>query len=190
MPHGSHGFCGKHAYRWRKHGDPLGGGTAKGDAIGWLFQNVEHLGTDCLAWPFSKDPNGYGQVRYNGKGQGAHRVMCTLAHGEPPDAYQDASHSCGKGHLGCVNPRHLSWKTRAGNLQDRVDHGTIVRGEKSHGARLTEEDVRLIRGMKGQITQRELAEKFGVSPSQISLIHSGKKWAWLDAGVSGASVHV
>lgn len=50
--------------------------------------------------------------------------MCQKAHGDPPSPKHDAAHSCGRGHEGCVNPNHLSWKTKKQNQADRITHGT------------------------------------------------------------------
>jgi hypothetical protein len=54
----------------------------------------------------------------------AHRLMCQLAHGDPPTPDHIAAHSCGRGHEGCVNPNHLSWKTYSENELDKRVHGT------------------------------------------------------------------
>ncbi len=51
------------------------------------------------------------------------------------------------------------------------------KGEGHHNTRLTEIDVRLIHHDRGTVT--EIAAKFGVSPSTVSQIKSGKRWSWL-----------
>jgi hypothetical protein len=52
------------------------------------------------------------------------------------------------------------------------------KGEKNVSSKLTYEDVKEIRSLKGTMLQKELAKKFGVTPSQISNIMKGKQWAF------------
>lgn len=33
--------------------------------------------------------------------------MCELVYGKPPMPKHQAAHNCGKGNLGCINPKHL-----------------------------------------------------------------------------------
>jgi len=79
-----------------------------GKCLAWLKERVAYDGEECLIWPFSGNHQGYGHLGYFGKVVKAHRLMCILAHGEPPTPEHHAAHSCGRGHLGCVHPGHLS----------------------------------------------------------------------------------
>jgi len=123
-----------------------------------------HHGDACLPWPFSKDGRvGRGGLTYRGKSYWAHRLMCELAHGAPPTPKHQAAHNCGKGHYGCVNPKHLEWKTNSQNQIDRAKNGNALRN--SHGPRggLTSEQKAEIISLKGKMTQTAIATKFGVS---------------------------
>lgn len=80
------------------------------------------------------------------------------------------AHSCGNGHTGCVNPNHLRWDTRTGNLSDKLIHGTHNRGEKSPVSKLTNQEVEKIRALLSVKTQAEIALMFGVTQSNISKI--------------------
>lgn len=176
-----HGFCSKHWQRWKRHGDPTAGQTGHGEPLKWLECHVDHYGHECLTWPFSISSNGYASgVHVNGERVSAHRVMCQLAHGEPPTPKHYAAHNCGKGHLACVNPRHLRWATPTENMLDRGDHGTAYRGEVHHQCHLSADDVREIRSRKGLEHQKSLAKRFGVSRSAISSVQNGYTWAWLE----------
>lgn len=178
--HKALGFCANHFYRLKRHGDPLSGKTPDGEPLRFVHEVASNYqGGDCLHWPFCKDEKGYGLLKVNGKMMPASRYVCTLAHGEPPPKH-DAAHSCGKGHLGCVNPNHLSWKTRAANMADKIAHGTRQCGERGTGAKLTEHSVRKILHMKGKTTLREIALVFGVSKSTICAIHKGLTWPNVD----------
>ena len=132
-----------------------------GEAIAWLLAHVGHEGDDCLLWPFGRDNRvGRGRVQFRGKLEWAHRAMCTLAHGEPPTPKHQAAHSCGNGHLGCINQRHLKWATNSENQHDRRAHG---RREGAIGTRtrLTLEQIAHIR--RADQTQVSLMALYGVS---------------------------
>lgn len=176
------GWCSKHYKRWKKHGDPLTRKTvANGEAWLILEQMLAMETGDCVIWPLSKDTHGYGQINDTDKGRpvGVHRVICQKAHGEPPTPAHQAAHSCGRGHFGCCNKRHLRWATRVDNESDKDDHGTRLRGVLCWNAKLSEDDVRAIRGAKGRVHYEELAGRYGVSKSHINNIQARKSWAWL-----------
>jgi hypothetical protein len=112
--------------------------------------------------------------------ENAHRVMCLLAHGQPPSIEHVAAHSCGNGAGGCVNPRHLRWATASGNEADKVFHGTSNRGERSGSAKLTESEVRSIRSLEGRMTQQDIADKFGVHLMTVNSILRRRNWGWME----------
>lgn len=148
--------------------------------IDWLIGHVLYDGDDCLAWPYGKDGKGRGSIYLDGRNLIAPREMCRRAYGEPPTRKHHAAHSCGKGHEGCINPKHLSWKTPLENRHDMVRHGTLLQGQDHPGARLTEAQIKEIRSLKGKTGPTELAKRFGVLKGSIANIFSGKSWAWLE----------
>lgn len=183
------GMCHMHYRRWRRGKDLLEPQQISSPGVPreWLLSHVGHTGDDCLIWPFAKDTNGYGRLSQEDdsyKGIGAHREMCRLSHGEPPTPKHHAAHLCGNGHLGCVHPKHLSWKTAKENSDDREVHGTVNRGTRNGSAKLTEDQVREIRAIYDSRPPRskgtaELGAQFGVHPSIISAVGLRRKWAWL-----------
>lgn len=180
---GRKGFCRIHYSRIHRHGDPNGGRTAPGDVLRFINDvALNFKGKECLAWPFSTDGKGYGQVVIDGGHTRAHRYICRLVKGTPPTPSHLAAHSCGKGHLGCVNPRHLSWKTHAENMADMVAHGSSTRGERHSNAKLTEENVMAIFRMKGSAPLSVISKKFSVRTSTVSRIHTGRRWSFLTQG--------
>jgi hypothetical protein len=184
-PHHRKGYCNGHYQRLLKYGDPLGGGTSKGELLRWIREvALRHTGYECLAWPFTKDSGGYGRVSIDGKKVAVSRYVCELVHGAPPTPEHEAAHSCGKGHDGCISPIHLDWKTPAQNQADRLVHGTSNSGERNGCSKLTEAAVREIIALKGVGYQRNLAARFGVSPQAISDIQAGRRWAWLSEEVA------
>jgi hypothetical protein len=185
---GKCGYCGKHYYRMRTHGDALGGRTPDGEAIHYLTNVAsKYEGDDCLLWPYGHGNNGRGLIRVDGLAMAPARYVCILVNGEPPSPHHDAAHECGRGTDGCISPRHLAWKTRSENLADRISHGTANRGERCGTAKLTEYDIRCILGLKGRASQEEIASAFGVHQSVISRICSRKSWGWLDVESNYAS---
>lgn len=173
------GYCHPHLSRWYRYGDPLAGRIDCGAAMVFLETTVIPFeGDECLIWPYGRDGGGYGKVVHNGRPRNAHRVACEIVHGLPPTPKHEAAHSCGKGHEGCVNPRHLEWKTRKENHADKLAHGTHSRGERHGAAKLTAAQVLEIRASTRPL--RELAEKYGITQSAVSSIKLRKNWAWLE----------
>lgn len=151
------------------------GGWNKGKSAraDWLRGRVNYDGPECLTWPFSK-VRGYGNLKFGDKITYAHRVMCELVHGPDPTGEHEAAHSCGRGHFGCVDPRHLSWKTKSENALDCRAHGTQARNMAGNRGKLSDEDAAEIRTLKGYLTQAEIAAMFGVSEPTIRDIFSGR----------------
>lgn len=152
------GLCGGHAHRKHRYGDPLGGRRGKRTPNGipykWLLEHVDYQGSECLIWPFAKRHLGYGGiVMRDGVTRSPHREICILAHGEPPFEKAIAAHSCGNGHNGCVNPKHLSWATTKENTLDYVVH---------RAGALSEIQIRAMRVLAPQFSVSELAEIFNV----------------------------
>lgn len=148
--------------------------TGKGRGITFLREHVGYQGDDCLIWPMSRNRNGHGMTtRGNRRIELAHRIMCELVHGEPPEGHE-AAHSCGRGHEGCVNPRHLSWKTRAENQRDRYVHNRVP--SRVTKRKLTRADVARIREMVGKTTNTEIARQFGITRGTVRQIIKGEIW--------------
>lgn len=184
-PINAKGFCKGHYWRFWRHGDPLGGGaprtTPRGAPLRFIDEiAIKHESGECLHWPLGKTSAGYGEATIDGKSVLAHRYVCQSVHGDPPTPSHEAAHSCGNGHLGCVNPRHLSWKTPAENQADRVVHGTHNRGERNYNAKLTESQAREIRAVKGVESKVATANRFKISLKTVSHIQAGRRWAYLE----------
>ena len=163
---------------------PRGGpNKGKGKTFAWLQAHVAYQGDDCLPWPFAKDNRvGRGLLGYNGKQHWAHRLMCKLAHGEPPTPKHQATHTCGKGHYGCVNPRHLRWATNSQNQLDRRRNGNMLRNPHGNRGGLTSAQIVEIVGLKGHITQVAIAKKFGVSLGCVQYWHKVRQQRGHDQG--------
>ena len=136
----------------------------EGAAYKWLLKHVDHQSKACLPWPFCREArSGRGLLGHNGGHHWAHRLMCEFAHGKPPTPKHEAAHECGKGHYGCVNPRHLKWKTTSQNQLDRRRTGSKLRNRYGNKSVLTPEQIASIVGLRGKKPQTQVAKMFGVS---------------------------
>ncbi len=146
----------------------------------WLTDHVSYDGDACLTWPFSRMPNGRGRIFYGGDSTGAHRVMCILAHGDPPTPSHEAAHRCGNGHLGCVHPGHLWWATHAQNMAEMVSHGRSQRGTRGPTNVLSEEDVQSIRSMRSDgLRKIDIQRVTGFTYKVIDHVIQRRSWKWL-----------
>lgn len=135
----------------------------------WLVAHRDYRHEDwCLLWPFARDRR-EGRALANVDGHKlAHRWMCEAANGKAPIDKPQAAHSCGNGHLGCVNPRHLSWATNSENQHQRYAHGRHnPNPEGGNRSRFTPEQIEKMRSQWGEFTQEKLAEMYGVKVQTI-----------------------
>lgn len=180
------GWCSPHYQRWRRHGDPLGGGSYRPPQgeIDRFYREVlltDERGPDdeCLIWPYCRNGAGYAQKVFDGEKQFVHRRLCEEVHGPAPTPEHQAAHSCGRGHLACVTKGHLDWKTRPENEADKLTHGTDPRGERCGTSKITEATAREILALKGKMPIEAIGKRFGVSGGHVNNIHLRKRWAWL-----------
>lgn len=103
-----------------------------------------------------------------------HQLVMLCFVGKPPDG-MEVRHLNG-------NPRdnrlsNLTYGTPLENAADRSAHGTQTSGERHHRAKLTDEQVGIIRSrLSSGEKARVIAEDFGVSRSCISMIACGQNW--------------
>jgi hypothetical protein len=162
--------------------------TKRGEGVtaAWLHSHASYDGSDCLIWPFARTTAGYGCFGHEGEHYRAHRYMCRLVNGPPPTPKHEAAHSCGRGHDACVHPKHLSWKTRKENQDDRIAHGTVPK--RPRRVMLTPEQVIEIRAAQGRETTASLMARFNTSHSNILDIQRGVTWKGGIAGKGGFAV--
>lgn len=134
-----------------------------------------HTGSDCLIWPLGKTKSGRAAFLVAGKMHYVSRYVCERKHGPAPSPRHEAAHKCGKGDKGCYSPNCVYWATPSENIADKVRHGTDFRGERSPNAILTDAEARQIYKAKG--AREDLAKKFGISPTTVSRIKLGQRYA-------------
>jgi hypothetical protein len=76
----------------------------------------------------------------------------------------------------CINPEHLQTGTPADNSADMVKRGRSLKGTKSHNAKLTEEQVSLIKNHLTEYDGLRIARFFGVHSNVIYRIRKGVGW--------------
>jgi hypothetical protein len=133
---------------------------------------------DCWEWQAGMFSSGYGAfhiLRYPYK---ATRVSWVIHYGDIPDGLQVCHGPCNN--RSCVNPRHLWLGTIAENQADKKLKRRGARGTKNGNHKLTDEEVSIIkqesRKLGGSQTLEQLANRFGVSISNIYYIVNDITW--------------
>jgi hypothetical protein len=134
----------------------------------------------CWLWQAGRLSNGYGAFRLDGRMRRAHQIAYELKIGPIPDGLI-ICHSCDV--RACCNPDHLWAGTTKENLMDREakSRGRRLHGSDNPRAVLTEPDVHWIRRAyrDGELDQRELAERFGITQSMVGMILRYERWEHL-----------
>lgn len=133
----------------------------------------------CWLWLGATNGNGYGTFKWSAsESRLAHRASWEIHRGPVPDG-RHVLHRCDV--RACVNPAHLFLGTNDDNVADRVAKGrnAPAAGEMNGRAKLTAEDVRMIRASGESVTA--LARKFGVAIPTVSQARSGRNWRTLAA---------
>jgi hypothetical protein len=131
----------------------------------------------CWEWFGKTNRKGYGTIRWDGMEIAAHRASWLLHGGSIPKG-QHVLHTCDL--PWCVNPGHLYLGTNDDNIRDKVKRGRSaeVCGEDNGSAGLTRAQVDEIRSLywEQDIYQRDIADQFSISQSQVSRIVNSKRW--------------
>mgnify|MGYP003527679607 CR=1 FL=1 len=132
--------------------------------------------TGCRIWLRSKDKDGYGRVRFEGKNVAVHRLAWTLTNGKIPDGLI-LLHSCDN--PPCFNLNHLASGTNLDNHDDSKAKGraAIQPGAVHRNAKLTDAQVIEIRASDD--FHYVIASRYGISRSNVSLIKNGRMWTHL-----------
>lgn len=179
-PSDRRGLCTGHYMRQRRNGSPTAGRTGRGVAAEFVKTATLYAGTDCLIWPYTRTKGGYATARVDGSQLLVSRYLCSRVHGPAPSNAHQAAHSCGNGHLGCVNPLHLSWKTGVENEADKQRHGTQQLGSRHPNAVLDEETVREIRRLRETMRFSEIVRHLGLNRSTVSNVFYDRMWTHVD----------
>lgn len=178
--HYGKGFCRAHYKRNRRHGDPLAGRISTGDAQRFIDEVLKSETDECIKYPFYRNQSGYGWMRYNGKNLGSHVVVAMRHIGPKPSKLHEVCHTCGNGHNGCVNPRHLYWGTRRDNMKDALLHKTAAclrkkpTGENAYRAKYSDDQLLSARRrIENGEPIAKVSKDTGISNSTLYRLRSG-----------------
>lgn len=120
-------------------------------------------------------PNGKGYLRVSIGGQlrFVHRMVAEK-YIPNPEGKEQVNHKDGNK----LNNRadNLEWVTNQENRNHAVATDLQVQGEKCPWAKLTAHDVEAIRKLYGKVSNKDLAEVYGVAASTISAIQQYRSW--------------
>lgn len=176
-----------------------------------FWARVDRSGGAEACWPWIGCHNGpgYGQVRWDGRQQGAHRIAWEERNGPIPERLL-VCHRCDN--PPCCNPAHMFLGTVRDNAADMLRKGRAASGE-AHGAKfsgdrngartkperhphgerhpdakLKESDVlRILTLARNGVPQRVLAAEYGVRPSTISSVVTRTSWKHIHWSLSPES---
>lgn len=121
--------------------------------------------TGCWNWLLAIGKSGYGVVSVKNRQQLAHRWMYERHRGPIPDGH-DIHHECENKE--CVNPDHLT-------PLSKTEHNRLAPHVK-----LDPDTVREIRKLDGKMFHRDIAAKFGISQTLVTVVIGRKAWKDID----------
>lgn len=136
----------------------------------------------CKEYTGCRNRGGYGVVRHGGRPHLAHRAAYCEFHGIPIEQIKGLviRHECDN--RACIEPTHLRIGTQADNVRDMMDRGRNSPPPRFPGsthamAKLSYEDVKAIRlERRNGALNKDLAKKYGVTPTAIGLIVRNRTW--------------
>ena len=169
------GWCNKHYQRWRRHGDPYF------SVIQFIQNNLyQEKGYCTPEWPHAKTGGGHANCMHpiTKNIVQAGLIAWEIYYNKCWPEGMEVRHKCRN--RDCFNPLHIEPGTKSDNLgKDKLRDGTDIRGEKHHMHKLTKDEVHWIKAQRGLLSQREIANALNITQSNVSAIHLGKSWDWL-----------
>jgi hypothetical protein len=109
--------------------------------------------------------------------------------GMPPSIRHEAAHLDGNTNNNAEE--NLVWATPVENAAHKIDHGTVMIGERNAQSRLLERDIHQIfrRFCNGELPDK-IAVDFGITTSAVRRIVSGGMWKHVDVGQLRAAARI
>lgn len=128
--HKAKGLCAKHYRRKARRGTTDDHPRTHAPPVERVFRRSE-ANNGCLEFQGSRNSDGYGHVKVDGKTQLAHRVVAIHFFGKEEVDKHIVCHKCDN--PSCVWPPHLFLGTHSDNAQDRENkgRGNDIRGENN-----------------------------------------------------------
>lgn len=142
---------------------------------------MQGLNDECWVWCGYRNSEGRGVIDAGGKKMLASRLGWKLFVGILSEG-ECVCHRCDN--PSCVRPSHLFKGSQKDNVRDCISKKRFARGSRREGAILNDSIVREILGSSEQ--QKVLADMYGVDPSVISRVKSGKAWGHVMNGTDPA----
>lgn len=154
------------------------GGRYKVSNFGRVQGNIKRKGTQVGRVLYgSKQSRGYLRITCNElrKCFYIHRLVAEAFLGLCPNGYE-VNHK--DGNKLNNNIKNLEYVTHKDNNKHAARLGLFPKGQEHHAAKLTENDVRMIRELvkKGKVSQAAMARRYNVQPIQVSRIVNYKRW--------------
>jgi hypothetical protein len=140
-----------------------------------VAHRLERGPNGCLLWTGAKNDKGYGQTTVGRRRYYVHRLAWERHTGASIPEGWVVMHICDQ--PDCAEPTHLRVGTQLENMQDASRKGRTTGGERSAQAKLTWEQVRIIRSRyaRGE-SQAKLGAEFGTCRQNISRIVNEQAW--------------
>jgi hypothetical protein len=135
--------------------------------------------SECWIWTGAKLRDGYGSFVLDTKTKKmiqAHRCSYVLHNNVQLTRQDFICHKCDN--PSCVNPNHLFLGNQKSNMADRQKKNRQAKGEKI--SILSIKNVIEIKSLiQNKIPRRKIAKMFGVGPTCITDIVTGRSWSWV-----------
>ena len=174
-PYKGRGMCTTHYQEWFR--SVRASSIPTRAEVSSFWSKVARKDKGCWIWTAHIGTDGYGTISVGASPVKAHRLSWIIHFGavEPGMC---VCHTCDN--KICVRPDHLFLGTIQDNTADRDAKGRQCRGERHPDAKLTEEQVRLIRlrYRRGCPVDgvRPLAREFGLCRSSMRAVVSRETW--------------
>lgn len=135
--------------------------------------------SECAEHQLKTRGPGYGYLQHEGAQVLAHRLAYCQANDLDMSAIDGlvVRHRCDNPR--CINPDHLDIGSQADNIADKVLRGRALRGEAVGNSKISDAQAdeirRLYQPRSKDFNQYQLAKKFGITQSQVSMILSGQR---------------